>query len=383
MKFLLMTNDFYPNNIGGMTHYYTGMAGGFPNGSLTVLTVQADRSFEGDQENQCVVRVPVTGKQSGSFFSKKIIRNEAFRIIRENKIDVILCGNVRPYGDIAFDLHKKTGLPYYIFFHGNDLLRILNRMKRFFLKRITYGNMLRHARGFIANSRYVMDLIPEHVKKDKSLIVANPGVDKSFEHLTPQPPFSSPGPKRLLTVGRLTHRKGIQTVIKALPRIRQDFPDVMYDVVGAGDQTCYRKIADEYDVSDHVTFHGFTSYDGVKDCLNTCDVFIMVSYASTKKSDVEGFGIVFLEANAFGKPVIGSRTGGIEDAVIHHQTGLLVEDPFSEKEVADSILWLFRNPDKAVDMGQAGFDRVNKAFRYDVIVSHMTERIKKDLGSPR
>lgn len=370
MRYLLITNDYYPNNIGGMTHYYTELAEAFGPDDMVVLTVSAD--VPPDREPLCpVVRARVSGAESGRFFGKRRMREEAFRIVQKEKIDVVLCGNVRPYGDVAYDIHKAFGLPYYIFFHGNDLLRILSRMNRYILKRMAYSRMLFAARGLVANSRYVMDLIPSRFKAGKSLIVLNPGVGRDFENLSVEPPFRQKGRIRLLTVGRLVRRKGIANVMGALALLKDRYPGLVYDVVGGGDSSEYRELAGKLGVADRVFFHGFKSDDEVKAFFKASDVLIMVSHASDKDNDVEGFGIVYLEANAFGKPVIGSATGGIPDAVEDGRTGLLVTDPFDEKEIAEKIAWMCEHTDEAEAMGLLGYHRVNRSFTYAMIAEKL------------
>jgi len=377
MRYLLITNDFYPNNIGGMTHYYTELARAFGKESLVVLTVAAE--VPSDKPDPCtVVRTTVNNSGSGKFFGKRAMRKEAFRIVRDEKIDVLLCGNVRPYGDVAFDIHKTLGIPYYIFFHGNDLLRILTRMNRYILKRIAYGRMLDAAQGFIANSRYVMGLIPSQFTRNKNLIVLNPGVGKDFENLAVERPFREKDRVRLLTVGRLVPRKGVLQVIEALALLKDSYPGLTYDVVGGGDSSEYRKKAGSLGLGDRVIFHGFRSGDEVMEHFRSCDVFVMVSHASDKDNDVEGFGIVYLEANAFGKPVIGSASGGIPDAVEDGVTGRLVKDPFDPREIADAISWMCEHPDQAAAMGEAGRQRVNRSFTYPVLAERLKTKIRPE-----
>ena len=320
----------------------------------------------------------VSNSKSGKSLGKRTMRNEAFRIVRDEKIDVLLCGNVRPYGDVAFELHKTLGIPYYIFFHGNDLLRILTRMNRYILKRIAYGRMLDAAEGFIANSRYVMGLIPSQFTRNKNLIVLNPGVGKDFENLAVERPFREKDRVRLLTVGRLVPRKGVLQVIEALALLKDRYPGLTYDVVGGGDSSEYREKAVNLGLGDRVVFHGFSSGDEVMEHFRACDVFLMVSHASDKDNDVEGFGIVYLEANALGKPVIGSASGGIFDAVEDGVTGRLVKDPFDVREIADTIAWMCEHPDQATAMGEAGRQRVNRSFIYPVLAERLKTMIRSE-----
>jgi phosphatidylinositol alpha-1,6-mannosyltransferase len=360
VKYLLITNDFFPNGIGGMTHYYTGLAEGLGRDRVIVLTIQAGQSHV-DEPEVSVFRANVHSDSSGSYLSKLKIKAEALKIITKYSIDVILCGNVRPYGDIAFDIHKKTGVPYFIFFHGNDLLRILDRMKRYWYKRYSYGLMLKYSEGFVANSRYVLDLIPDRFKREKPLFVVNPGINRGYEHQPIVSPFQNTGNIRLLTVARLDRRKGVSKVLEAMALLKDRFPNLVYDVVGAGDQGPYRCHAKSLGIEERVHFHGFKSYSDVMELFKTADIFMMVSYASDSDLEVEGFGIVFLEAGAFGKPVIGSLTGGIQDAVLDGKTGILVKNPFDEVEIADAISWLCLHTEQAVFMGVEAHQQIGRA----------------------
>ncbi len=372
MRYLLITHDFYPNNIGGMTHYYTEIAQASGPEAMVVLTVASDEKNE-ETPGCRVLRAPVSGKKAGTFLGKRVMQKTAFRLVKEENIDAVLCGNVRPYGDIALSIHQAFGLPYYIFFHGNDLLRILARMKKkhHFIRRIHYNRMLGQAAGFITNSRYVMDLIPTMYKNEKKLLVLNPGIGKEFENLPVTPPFRNEGRVRLLTVGRLDKRKGVGAVLTALSLLKQRFPGLEYDVVGAGDPADYLKAVRDLSIEDRVRFHGFRSYVEIMDFFRSCDIFIMPSYASDKEKEVEGFGIVYLEAGAHGKPVIGSATGGIPDAVEDLRTGLLVQNPLDPEEIAEKISWMCEHTDEASVMGLTAHQRVNSAFTYSVIAEKL------------
>ena len=168
--------------------------------------------------------------------------------------------------------------------------------------------------------------------------------------------FSGPGPV-VLTVARLVLSKGIQSVIAAMPRIVSDVPGARYVIVGDGrDREHLLRLAAASPVADAVTFLGALSDDEKFDCYRRCAVFALPSQR-------EGFGIVFLEANAFGKPVVGGRVGGVPDAVVHGETGLLV-DPRSDSEVAEAIIRLLKNPDEARRLGDNGRRRVENELTW-------------------
>jgi phosphatidylinositol alpha-1,6-mannosyltransferase len=94
-----------------------------------------------------------------------------------------------------------------------------------------------------------------------------------------------------------------------------------------------------------------------------------------KQTDIEGFGIVYLEANALGKPVVAGQSGGVAEAVMGSQTGLLVQDPTDPLETAQTILKILRNPELGQRLGQQGFKRVERDFNWDKIVSGLDRHL--------
>lgn len=175
-------------------------------------------------------------------------------------------------------------------------------------------------------------------------------------------PASSPrldGERILLSVGNLgkAHRyKGFDTVIQALPGVLEAVPDLLYVIVGEGDDRTYLEgLAAKIGVARHVTFAGSLSDTDLAAYYHACDAFVLPSRALRHIGhwDGEGFGIVYIEAALAGKPVVGSFGGGAAEAVLHGRTGLLVE-PGSVKEVMDAVVTLLTNQDLASRMGCEG-----------------------------
>jgi len=168
----------------------------------------------------------------------------------------------------------------------------------------------------------------------------------------------------ILTVGGLVARKGHDMVIRALPRLRQTVPDVMYLIVGDGPyRTQLETLAVALGVQDHVIFVGKVPGEYLPDIYALSDVFVMPSREQLNVCDVEGFGIVFLEANACGKPVVGGRSGGIPDAIIDGVTGLLV-NPHDPEDIANALARLLTDGDLAVRIGRQGRLRVASDFNW-------------------
>lgn len=166
----------------------------------------------------------------------------------------------------------------------------------------------------------------------------------------------------LLTLARLIDRKGQDTVIRALPRVLREIPDLVYVLAGQGSyREALEALARECGVADHVVFAGFVSDAEVPDVYAGADLYAMVSREGRDAGDIEGFGITYLEASAAGLPVLAGRSGGTADAVEEGVSGLLV-DPGSVEAVGDAIVSLLRDRSKARAMGEAGRVRAERDF---------------------
>jgi glycosyltransferase involved in cell wall biosynthesis len=164
----------------------------------------------------------------------------------------------------------------------------------------------------------------------------------------------------LLTVGRLVSSepgKGIDAVIKVLPKVIEAVPDAFYVVVGEGDlQPRLEEIAQENSVRDRVIFAGAFQLAQLKGCYSRADVFVMPSRQ-------EGFGIVFLEAMASGKPVIAGDHGGAPEIVRDGVTGFSV-DPDDLETLTARLVQLLQDEPLRMKMGAAGRRRVEETFSF-------------------
>jgi phosphatidylinositol alpha-1,6-mannosyltransferase len=169
----------------------------------------------------------------------------------------------------------------------------------------------------------------------------------------------------ILTVGALQKRKGQDMLIRALPAIRARCPDVLYAIVGEGwEQPYLDQLVAECRVEDLVQFRAVESDEALIECYQQCDLFVLPN--RQVGWDFEGFGIVLLEAQACGKPVIAGRSGGTSEAVQPSLTGELVscDEP---DELADAVVELLENPDRRAAMGSCGREWVVRCFDWKLL----------------
>lgn len=186
------------------------------------------------------------------------------------------------------------------------------------------------------------------------------------------------GDTLLLSVGRLQRRKGHDLAIDAMARLKPLLPGLRYVIVGNGEErTRLEGLVARHDLGDRVAFAGAVPEAMLPQYFAASDVFVMPNRQDG--ADIEGFGIVFLEAAASGRPSIGGNSGGVPEAVDHERTGLLVggTDPV---ELAGAIERLARNPDERCAMGRAGRARVLERFTWDhaaALVAGIHERVRE------
>ncbi len=180
--------------------------------------------------------------------------------------------------------------------------------------------------------------------------------------------------KMILSVSRLIKTdkaKNIDLVIKALPAILKEVPNAFYVVVGDGDDlTRLKNLAKSLNVYEKVVFVGRASPDLLYYYYNSSDVFVLLS-------ELEGFGIVFLEAMYFAKPCIGANIGGVLEVIEHGKTGLFVE-PSNINSLVDNIVKLLRDEKLCNLMGKAGRERLEKEFLFESFKTKLKSAFLRD-----
>ncbi|MBI4359781.1 MAG: glycosyltransferase family 4 protein [Candidatus Jacksonbacteria bacterium] len=335
MRSLLITFD-YPPDVGGMAAYYEMIIA---------------RSFE-----VTALHFKKTKARMGwlSYIPLVLRRKKTF--------EKLLVGNIIPLGYVAVIFRVFFFTTYAVYLHGKDVLNQLSLWKRLWIWVI-----LALASEVYANSRYTAERVSKEyrIPRDK-IIVEYPRVDvvKIERAGTSVSKTKKNADFALLSVGRLIARKGFDTVIKALSILlrKNKSLSISYWIIGDGvDSARLRSMAKEYNIEHIMRFFGEVTELEIYGYYSACDCFIMPSRDIS--GDVEGFGIVFLEAAALKKPVIGGQSGGIPEAVEDNVTGLLV-DPMDPKATACAIETLISDPSLAKKMGESGYERVKEKFNY-------------------
>jgi len=256
-----------------------------------------------------------------------------------------------PYAILAEKLSDTLKIPYLITAHGSYAVRPLFRSPEETYLKQAYSK----AAVIITPSQFTADCLKKYVSKEINTQVLLNGVNyQKFQH-----PFTSEKEKReygegplILNVGELKPRKGQDILIKAIKSVVKYYPNLRVVFIGRdGWDRCLQKLSQKLGLTQNIHFRGKVTEEELIAHYQLCDVFVHVP--RRVKNKFEGFGLVYLEAGACGKPVIGSKSGGVPDAVKDNQTGLLVPEN-NWRATARAILYILKDESLACRLGEKG-----------------------------
>ena len=311
---------------------------------------------------------------------------KALRLAMTNRFDAIHAFRALPEGLVALAVARMTFRPVVIYAHGEELTS-WGRGKKYEAMRVA----LRHADRIIANSEHTQRTLVAMGVAPERIDVIHPGVDVSV--FRPGLDVSglreslgiSAGERLVFSVGRLSRRKGFDQVVRAVARLRADHMAVRYVIAGIGEDFEHlQELIREHRLQGVVHMLGPVDAGDLARWMNACDVFAMPN--RDINGDNEGFGIVFIEAAACGKPALAGEAGGTGSAVLNEATGLRV-DGTSLDAVTAGLRRLLADADWAAEMGRAGERRVAKDFTWSRVaektVSQAPASIEKSHANSR
>lgn len=327
---LLAVNDF-PPALGGEATLYHGLARHLPAGSAVVLAPRGrgDEAIDAELPIEIVRRwLPRHGGEARRAVRGLLAGVYMTSLIATRRIDYLACGQLLSLGAPGSLLARLARIRYAVFVHGADLADYHARRPWGALARW----ILAGAHAVIANSRYtaalVERLLPGVVRR---IVVLPMGVE-------PAPPsraertealgerYGLRGGPVLLSVSRLVPMKGHDVVIAALPDLLARFPDLAYLIVGHGPhRAALEDLARRHGVRERVIFAGAVERAELADHFRLATLFVQLSRLTGGYDGLEGFGLSFLEAASHGVPSIGGRTGGVPEAILEGESGLLVD----------------------------------------------------------
>lgn len=363
-KALFIDRKYAPHG-GGTAEMFKHRFSLFPTGNIIVLSAPQSNAQAFDSSvGYTIVRKAVWqwGPQ-GLWWISQALSQIVHGVLISLKHTIAYYEAARPLpeGFAARVLSMIFRKPCVVNYHGEDI----NVLAKYRLEKVVLRQLIASASLNLANSSYTRNLLLQYGDDPQKCTVVEPGVcPYSRDELDTEKIASLRakfgGDPIVLTLSRLQERKGQDTLIKALPKVIIKHPGLKCIIAGSDDfAECrgygdYLKgLAKELDVEHHLYFsNGFVSSEQKPYYYAAADLFVMPN-RELSSGDVEGFGIVFLEAASLGVPVIGGNSGGVIDAVCHETNGLLV-DSASIDVVADAILQLLESKPRAQQMGEHG-----------------------------
>lgn len=363
MRLLIPSYDYKPM-LGGIAAYTYELANEFHKENLDILVLTRK------MPNDTALDSSVSYKTKRFFSPKLALASLPFMIhaLREQinifRPDAIFCPLWFPDA-VAVDIAQKqlhTKIPFFFAAHGTEVFNSSSSLKqsiRNCLLSTFKTSVFKNANKIFPVSHYTKNaILQNHTISEKKIKVINNGVNTSTYVKTSKVCKNTDVFPKLLTVSRLLPYKGIDTMLLVVRDMIADFPNIQYTIIGQGpDFYRLQNLIKKYRIEKHVTLHGAKPQQDIVSAYNEHDLFVLLS--RHEPPDVEGFGLVFLEAAACGLPSIGGNSGGIPDAIENDKTGWLV-NPLNSNEITLKLKSILKNPSTIDSMAQSAWKNAQK-----------------------
>ena len=368
-RHLLVTNDF-PPKIGGIQNYLWELWRRLPADEVLVYsTPHADADAFDAAQPFTVVR-----SREPWLLPQPLLARRVDRLARSFGAELVILDPAVPVGLIGPHLDLRYG----VVLHGAEVT-IPSRIPgvRSLLNRVLDG-----AVGVIAAGGYPAEQGEQSLGRPLPVSIIAPGVDT--ERFVPLDPAAKLAARKTLglptegplvtSVSRLVPRKGMDTLIRASLEIRRTMPDVCVAIAGGGSD--HRRLSSLIARLDApVKLLGRVDSDALSLLYGCGDVFTMLCRSRWGGLEQEGFGIVFLEAAAAGVAQVAGRSGGAHEAVVHQETGLVVDDPTDPEAAAQAITGLLADDERRHKLAQTARERAERECSYDVLAGQLAEAV--------
>lgn len=368
MRILVFTFQF-PPRVGGVETmaYQLSRQMDRAGAEISVLTSNESAATEFDaQQPFPIYRIPIGASETPvqQIWQKVELFRQVSRVLRQVKPDCVLCLQWDPCAYLL-RITKASARSYYLVAHGMELMQLPKGRAARWGKAKLRRFALAGAREIFAVSNYTRErVVSLGIGPERVLVIPN-GVELNENEERPAPTKGTATGRILLTVSRLVPRKGHDTVLRSLPRVLEQIPDLTYRIVGEGpERERLEGLTRELQIESRVEFYGKVSERDKEKLLTDCEVFVLPCRET--ETDFEGFGISLLEAMSHRKPVIAGRSGGVPEVVSDGETGWLV-DPADVEELATRIIYAFENESEASWLALNAFQRVQEEFNWQTI----------------
>lgn len=371
-KTLIITLEF-PPHIGGIATYVDLLAQGLPSDKVVVLAPHHKDAKEWDEKRPYTI---IRKTLLSNLFWPRWVRLcfLTWSICRKEKIEVVMLHHILPVGYAALFVKKIKRIPYIVFSHGTDIVASTKTSwKKKMVRMVAHGS-----EQIILNSdslkRRMLLILPELSEK-ATVLYPCPEEDyytkapaRDIEELRDR--LALHGKKVILSIARIAEGKGFPHLVAVLTEVAKKNPNIVWIIIGDGPKR-QEVIAEIHknNLQNIVRYIGQVRHEDLKLFYSVADIFCLLTHPD--HGFEEGLGLVFLEAAAAGLPTIAGRSGGVEEAVAHMETGIVV-DTYQHLQGVDAIRTLVENTEFARRLGDEGQRRVRANFNW----AHQLERLK-------
>ena len=376
-KILCITNDFGPR-AGGIETFVIGLIERMPKDSIIVFTSSQDGSAPFDAKWMSEYGVEVIRDRTRILLPTFRIGSRVRALVREREIRTVFFGAAAPLALLSQGLRKAGVTRIVALTHGHEVWWSKVWPFSWAMRRI--GNGVDHLTYLGEFTRRNISQALTQRASDAMVKIA-PGIDT--EHFAPRSDAAElrrelglADKKVIVSVGRLVHRKGQDRLIESLPEILTQIPQAHILFIGDGPYKDHLvKRAEQLGVTAHITFIGRIQYAELPRYICAGDIFAMPSRSRLAGLEVEGLGIVYLEASAWGLAVIGGKSGGAPDAVLEAETGFAVEGT-SPAAIAQAAIALLSQPELSARMGARGREWILSQWQWSAWSSRFNELLQ-------
>ena len=364
-KILLVTNDLGPR-AGGIETFILGLLDQLDGSQIVIYTAKQKGSAEFDSALTAKTGVVIFRDKSSILLPTPWVNRRVRAVMQKYQSEIIWFGAAMPLAWMSA-LLKRAGAKHIVAItHGHEV---------WWAKIPVFRQIFSHSTKSISILTYLGDFTRQAmapaVSRNCSMVQIAPGI--SIEHFAPgEKPaalvkeLDVDGKQVLISVGRLVHRKGQDKLLEALPQVLLSHPDVVLLFVGIGPRKKkLEQLVRRLDLADYVRFVGRVQYDKLPEYFQLGDLFVMPSRSRLAGLEVEGLGIVYLEASASGIAVLAGESGGAPDAVIAGKTGEVV-DGTDPTKIAETIIELLDHPSTLIAMGSAGREWTEQRWSWQI-----------------
>jgi phosphatidylinositol alpha-1,6-mannosyltransferase len=364
-KILLVTNDLGPR-AGGIESFVLGLLERVAPNSVVILTSKQKNSDLFDRELLKKYGTVVIRDRSKILLPTPRTMRKAIKIMKEYQATTVWFGAAAPLALMAKQLRKSGAKKIVALTHGHEVWWAKLPIFRSAIAKISRDvDTLTYLGDFTKNA-----MLPV-ISDTSKLVKIAPGID--VNHFSPSEidlklieKYKLQNRRVIVSVGRLVHRKGQDKLIEAMPEVLKRYPDAVLLLVGQGPiKSMLEKLIRHHGLENSVIFAGRIQFADLPKYIQLGEIFAMPSRDRFFGLEVEGLGIVYLEASACGVPVIVGKSGGAPDAVIENKTGLTV-DGTNPKEISEAVCKLLSDKKLAKQMGEEGRKWVVDNWRWEI-----------------